>query len=146
MPALQKPYENFEKPGLVVSYQMAAVKIYKGSLVGVNAAGFLVQMAHGTAGLRFVGVANETADNSAGAAGDLSLNVNKTGTFVFKPVAGYTPAQGDLGKDIYANTDWEVQVSATGLTNAYKVGSVTRLETTSTGSAGVRIRIGNYTL
>jgi hypothetical protein len=146
MPALTQPYEAFEKPGLVVSYKISNVKILKGSLVAVNASGYLVPIAHGTANLKFVGVANETVDNSAGSAGDKSLNVTKTGSFVMKAASGFTPALADLGKEVYANTDWEVQVSTSGLTNPYKVGTIVSTETTSTGAAGVRVRIDNHSV
>ena len=146
MAALTKAFEAFEKPGLVVSYKVSNTKIFKGALAGVNASGFLVPMAHGTASLKFVGIANETIDNSAGAAGDKSLNVTKSGAFVFKAAAGFSPAIADIGKDVYANSDWEVQVAAAGLTNAYKVGTLTALETTSTGETGVRVRIDNFSV
>ena len=145
MPALTQAYEAFERPGLVVAYKLSNVKIFKGALVGVNAAGFAVPMSHATANLKFIGVANETVDNSAGAAGDKQITVTKTGSFVVKPT-GFTAAQADIGKEAYANTDWEIQIATAGLTNQYKVGTIVSLETTSTGAAGVRIRVDNYTL
>jgi len=145
MPSLTQAYEAFERPGLVVAYKLSNVKIYKGALVGVNAAGFAVPMAHATASLKFIGIANETVDNSAGAAGDKQITVTKTGSFVVKPT-GFTAAQADIGKEAYANTDWEIQIATAGLTNSYKVGTIVSLETTSTGAAGVRIRVDNYTL
>ena len=144
--ALTTPYETYEKPGLVVSYKLAAIKIYKGGMVGLNTLGYLTPMTHATGGLRFVGVANETVDNSAGAQGDKSVNVTKCGSFVMKPAAGYAAAIADLGKEVYANGDAEVQIGVGGLTNQYKVGTVVALETTSTGAAGVRVRIDNYSL
>jgi hypothetical protein len=144
--ALTQSYETFERPGLVVAYKQSNAKIYKGALVGLNASGYAVPMAHGTASLKFVGVANETVDNSSGAAGDKSLNLTKSGSFVFKAASGFTPAVGDLGKEVYANTDWEVQVATAGLTNQYKVGTIVGIETTSTGSTGVRVRVDNYSL
>ena len=140
------PFETYEKPGLVVSYKLSNVKIYKGALLAVDATGYLIPIAHGTANLKFVGVANETIDNSAGAAGDKSVNVTKSGSFVMKAIAGYVPAIADLGKEVYANTDWEVQIATAGLTNQYKVGTIVALETTSTGAAGVRVRVDNYAL
>lgn len=146
MAALTNSYETFEKPGLVVSYKLSNVKIYKGAMAGVNSSGYLVPMAHGTASLKFVGFANETVDNSAGSAGDKSMNITKSGSFVAKAVSGFTPAQADIGSEVYANTDWEVQTSTGGLTNQYKVGRIVGLETTSTGVAGVRVRAENYTL
>jgi hypothetical protein len=144
--ALTKAFEAFEKPGLVVNYKVSNTKIFKGALVGVNASGYLVPMAHGTASLKFVGVANETVDNSAGSAGDKSLNLTKSGAFVFKAASGFSPAIGDIGKDVYANSDWEVQIATAGLTNSYKVGTLTALETASTGDTGVRVRIDNFSV
>ena len=146
MAALTTTYENFEKPGLVVSYKASNVKIYKGAACGINATGYLVPMAHGTASLKFAGIANDSVNNSAGAAGDKSVNVTKSGSFVFKAASGYTPAQADVGAEVYANSDWEVQVSTTGLTNPYKLGRITGLENTSTGATGVRVRVDGYTL
>lgn len=145
MPSLTQAYEAFERPGLVVAYKLSNVKIFKGALVGVNASGFAVPMSHATANLKFIGIANETVDNSAGAAGDKQITVTKTGSFVVKPT-GFTAAQADIGKEAYANTDWEIQIATAGLTNQYKVGTIVSLETTSTGAAGVRIRVDNYTL
>lgn len=146
MAALSQAYETFERPGLVVSYKISNVKIYKGALVGVNSSGYLVPMAHGTASLKFVGSANETVDNSGGAAGDKSVNVSKSGSMVFKAASGFTPAITDLGKEVYATSDWEVQASTSGLTNQYKVGTITALESTATGANGVRIRVDNHTV
>ena len=144
MAALASNLETFEKPGLVVSYKQSNVALYKGALVGVNASGYLVAMAHGTANLKFIGVCNEKVDNSAGSAGDKSVNVTKSGSFVFKAASGYTPAIADIGKEVYANTDWEVQIATGGLTNQYKVGTIVGTERTSDGSEGVRIRIDSY--
>ncbi len=146
MAQLTQGYEAFERPGLVVTYKTAATRIFKGALVGLNTSGYAVPMAHGTASLKFVGVANETVDNLAGAAGDKQITVTKTGSFVFKPASGFSPAVADLGKEAYVNTDWEVQVVTTGLTNNYKIGTLVALETSSAGFAGVRVRIDNYSV
>jgi len=144
--ALTQSYETFEKPGLVVSYKQSNVRIYKGALIAVNASGYAIPIAHGTASLKFVGVANETIDNSAGSAGDKSINLTKSGSFVFKAASGFAPAVADIGKEVYANTDWEVQIATGGLTNQYKVGTIVAIENTSTGAAGVRVRVDNYSL
>jgi hypothetical protein len=143
---LTTAFETYEKPGLVVSYKLSNVKVYKGAMVGVNASGYLIPMAHGTASLKFVGIANETIDNSAGSAGDKSVNVTKSGSFVLKAVSGYTPAIADIGKEVYANSDFEVQIATAGLTNQYKVGTIVGVETTSTGAAGTRVRVDNYSV
>ena len=146
MAALSAAFETYEKPGLVVSYKLAAVKIYKGALVGINSSGYLTKMDPATASLKYIGVANETVDNSAGNAGDKSLNVTKSGSFVVKAASGFSPSISDLGKEVYASSDWEVQVLSAGFTNTYKVGTIVCLESTSTGAAGVRIRVDNHTV
>jgi hypothetical protein len=145
MPQLSQPYEAYERPGLVAAYKMAAVTAYKGAALGVGADGYCLPMTPATAGLKFIGIAVESVDNSGGAAGAKSVNVAKSGAFVFKAASGYTPVQADLGKEAYAAGDWEVQASASGLANAYKTGVIIGLETTSTGAAGLRIRIDNHT-
>ena len=146
MGQLTMGYETYERPGLVVSYKLAAVKVWKGGMVGVDATGYLRPMNPATASLRFMGIANETVDNAAGNPGDRSVNVTKTGSFVMKAAAGYVPAITEMGKEAYAASDWEANSSSTGLTNAYKVGTVVAVETTATGANGVRVRIDNYSV
>ncbi len=146
MASLTQAYEAYERPGIVVAYKMSNVNLYKGALVGVNASGYAVRMDPASASLKFVGVANETVDNSAGNAGDKSISVTKTGSFIFKPGGTFSPVQADLGKEVYAVSDWEVHTSSSGLTNAYKVGTIVALEPSSTGTVGPRIRVDNYSL
>lgn len=146
MATLAAAYEAFERPGLVVNYKISNAKVFKGSLIGLNSSGFAVVMNHVPNSLKFLGVANETVDNATGAPGDKSVNVTKSGSFVFKAASGFTPLVSDIGKEVYANTDWEVQIVTSGLTNFYKVGTIVSVETTSTGAAGVRVRIDNYSV
>lgn len=74
MAALTKDRTTEKKiPGLQ-SYPMAAVKIYAGSLVCKNAAGFAAPAAD-TASFKTLGVATETVDNTGGAAGDKRIKV-----------------------------------------------------------------------
>jgi hypothetical protein len=146
MGQLAASYETYERPGLVMAYKLAAVKVWKGAMVGVDATGYLRPMNPATANMKFVGMANETVDNSSGNAGDKSLNVTKTGSFVLKAASGYTPTITELGKEVYASSDWEANSSSTGLTNPYKIGTIVGVETASTGSSGVRVRIDNYTV
>lgn len=146
MPSLTQSFETYERPGLVVAYKMNNNKVYKGALVALNSSGFAIPIAHATASLKFIGVANETVDNSAGAAGDKQQTITKSGSFVCKAASGFTPTQADIGKEVYAFSDWEVQVATAGLTNLYKVGTIVALENTSTGAAGVRVRIDNYSV
>jgi len=56
-------------------YKVAAsTKIYKGGMVALNSAGYAVPAAN-TAGLRVIGICEEQADNSAGAAGAIDVKV-----------------------------------------------------------------------
>jgi hypothetical protein len=146
MPALTQAFETYEKPGLVVNYRQSNVKLFKGALIGTNANGHAVAMAHTVANLRFVGVAVDTVDNAAGTAGDKGIAVAKVGSFVLKAASGFTPAQADVGKEVFANSDWEVQIATAGLTHPYKVGTIVGVELTSTGAAGVRVRIDQHTV
>ena len=91
-------------------YKMAAVEIFAGSLVALNAAGYLTPAAN-TAGLRVVGVAQTTIDNSAGAAGDETMVVDE-GVFLFE---NGSPAltQAHVGSTIFAQDDQTVSSSST---------------------------------
>ena len=146
MAQLATSYETYERPGLVVAYKMAAVKIWKGALVGTDATGYLRPMNPATASMRFIGVANETVDNAAGAAGDRSVNVTKTGSFVLKAASGYSPSIADVGKEVYAASDWEGQTAITGLTSQYRVGTIVGVGGTARGAGGVRVRIDNHSV
>ena len=95
MTATTTAREAKRKDGEIVAYPMAAVKIPKGALVNINAAGYATN-ATDAAGETFAGVAYETVDNSAGSAGDLSIRVETTGTFVF--VDGGGNGTGRLGR------------------------------------------------
>lgn len=112
MAAATAPREAAKKAGEIISYPLAAAtKIYKGTLVFVTAAGYAIPARTGTATDVFVGVAAETQDNTAGAAGALSLLVEKTGTFVLGKA---TAAQTDVGIAFYAADDNNVTATSTG--------------------------------
>ena len=146
MGQLAAGYETYERPGLVVAYRMAATKIWKGALVGIDAGGYLRPLNPATGGMRFVGVANETVDNASGAAGDRTVNVTKTGSFVLKAAPGYVPSVADMSREVYAASDWEGQIGVAGLENTFKVGTVVAIENTATGASGVRVRIDNHSV
>ncbi|MEN6521269.1 MAG: hypothetical protein ABFD46_08995 [Armatimonadota bacterium] len=136
MTATTTARESKRKDGELIAYKMAAVKIPKGALVNINAAGFATN-ASDTAGETFVGVAYETVDNSAGAAGDKEIRVETTGTFVFAD-GGSNGAQTDLGIEFKIVDNQTVTDAAT--TNNIKAGvCVESVDTTN-----VRIRIDRY--
>ncbi len=90
---------------------MAAVKIPKGALVNINSSGYATN-ATDAASETFAGVAYETVDNSAGNAGDLSIRVQTTGTFVFVDGGG-NGAQTDVGVEFNVVDNQTVTDAAT---------------------------------
>ena len=85
--------------GKVISFKMDAVKIYKGSLVGMDASAGYATSAIPQASRPFLGVAEETVDNSGGSAGDKSIRVRTEGVFEFN-LAGSCD-QTYVGKEVY---------------------------------------------
>jgi len=136
MTATTNAREAKRKDGEIISYKMAAVKIPKGALVNINAAGYATN-ASDTAGETFAGVAYETVDNSAGSAGDLETRVETTGTFVFVD-GGANGAQTDVGAAFNISDNQTVTDAAT--TNSIKAGvCVESIDANTT-----RIRIDRY--
>lgn len=102
MAALTKDRETQQKHAGVKSYPVAAAtKIFKGSMVAINATGFAVPAAD-TANLRVAGVAYEQIDNSAGADGDLSIRVHVGRYFRF---AASSITQAMVGQTMYVVDD-----------------------------------------
>ena len=136
MTATTTAREAKRKDGEVIAYPIAAVKIPKGALVNINAAGFATN-ATDAAGETFAGVAYETVDNSSGNAGDVSIRVQTTGTFVFAD-GGANGAATDVGLAFRIVDNQTVTDAAT--TNNITCGvAVESISTTS-----VRIRIDRY--
>lgn len=84
----------------------AAVKIFGGSLVMRNAAGYLTKGATAT-GCIGVGRAEKTVDNSAGALGALSLDY-RLGSFLFANLAADLVTIADIGKPCFIADDQTV--------------------------------------
>lgn len=87
----------------------AATKIFAGTLAGIDSAGRAVP-ASDTAGLKVGGLAQETVDNSAGAAGALSINLKK-GVFKFDNSATAAIDADDVDKVCYVEDDHTVAES-----------------------------------
>ncbi len=137
MPALTQPYEAHEREGLIIAYPVKAnAKIWKGALVCVDSTGHLIPAADAS-GLRFVGVAFESVDNTGGGNGDKRCRVIKRGSFVYNRVGSYT--QADIGATVRAASDNEVAKIST---NNILVGTVVEL----LDGNRVRIRIDNHTV
>lgn len=118
MAPLTKDRNTVRKDGIEVAYPVAAsTKIYAGSQVCINTSGYAVPAAD-TAGYKFVGVAQEYVDNSAGANGDLTVRVRRKGSFEFAG-AGFTVT--DVDKVCFASDDQTVALSTT---NSVVVGRI----------------------
>lgn len=103
---------------------VAKTIIYGGAMVALDASGNAVP-AKKAADTIVVGRAEETVDNSAGAAGDLTIKV-KRGVFIFDndPASANKVTQAHVFKDCYVIDDCTVTSLATGSSVAGKVISV----------------------
>ena len=89
--------------GYVVLGVAAATKIYAGSLVAKNASGYAVP-ASNAAGLVVIGRAEAGADNSAGAAADISIVV-KPGVFAYNNSVANALTIANIGKKVWIEDD-----------------------------------------
>ncbi len=110
----------------------ATTKIYLGTLVALNAAGNAVP-ASDTAALRVIGRAEETIDNSAGAAADRSITV-KPGIFQYQNDGTNAITKAHVGKPAYVVDDNTVANTST---NKIVAGIVVRVD-----SEGVFLNVG----
>lgn len=108
MAALAKDRNTPARDGVRINAPVAAATIiYAGALVALNAAGDAVPAA-AALGLRAVGRAEARVDNSAGAAGDLSVELGR-GVFRFaNSAAGDAIARADIGTYVYLVDDQTV--------------------------------------
>lgn len=99
----------FIKEGKQVDLPVAAAALIElGNMAAVNAAGYLVPAAD-TTGLKVVGVASETADNTQGLDGAMTVRVLRNQSFLLEN-SGLT--QANVGADVYVADG--VTVKATG--------------------------------
>jgi len=109
MSALTKPFDIGIKDGYEARLKMAAEKIYQGSVVGVIIGTGYATKSLTTAAWRFMGVAEETVDNSAGSAGDKRIRIRRKGLCSFDS-SGLTVAS--VGAQVYFSDDHTVTTSA----------------------------------
>ncbi len=88
----------------------AAVLIYQGALVALNAAGFLEPVT-AAAGLTPVGRAEEQVDNTTGAAGDVNCDV-MSGIFEWVNDGVNPVALADTGAVVYGEDDQTISTNA----------------------------------
>ena len=129
MSALTRDRATPYREGIEVEYLVAAnTKIYAGSLVCVNAAGYAVPAAD-TAGYQLAGVALEQVDNSDGSDGGKTVRLRRTGVFEFDAVS---ISQSMVGLLMYAADDHTFD-DAAGLTNDIKVGLLVKYVSATKG-------------
>lgn len=108
--ALTRDRATSYREGIEIEYPVAAVKIYAGSMVCLNAAGYAAPAAD-TVNFKFAGVALEQVDNSLGSPGDKIIRVRRPGVFEFK---ASNIAQSDVGKQMYVVNDETFDVANPG--------------------------------
>lgn len=105
MAALTKDRDTARRQGEDFQHPVAAAKkIFAGSIVMLNATGYATPGAVATT-LKPAGVAQEQVDNSAGADGDVNVNVRKG---VFRFANDGTVARADIGGTAYVVDDQTV--------------------------------------
>lgn len=106
--------------GNILSYPQAVVNLIEGALICLNTAGYATNAAD-TAGFKFVGVLDESQNNSAGAAGDVRSKVWTYG--VIDVAANFAATAADCGKQVYAVDNQTVDLAAN-TTNDVLVGRI----------------------
>lgn len=111
------------------------IRIFGGSLTFIGADGFLTNVE--TAGTTpFAGIADNEADNLAGADGDIEIDVVDG---IWSHIDGSGFVQSDVGKDLFATDDNTLTMTATANTFVGRVvefRSSTRVAWRSSGLAG----------
>jgi hypothetical protein len=113
--------------GVQFALKMGAEKIVEGALVSVNSSGYAVN-AGDDAGAVFAGVAQETVDNSAGAAGDTEIVVRSGG--IVQLGAAFSAAQTNVGDEVTLSDNHTVDVAGT-TTNDVVCGRIQKVVSSS---------------
>ena len=122
------------------SYKIAAQKVLAGTLAVISAG--YAQMATSANGLIALGWFDETVDNSAGSAGDLSAPVNSGAAWFANSASTDAIAQTEVGKLCYL-VDNQTVAKTSGTTGARTLaGRVLAIDTTK----GVLVSIGLHNL
>lgn len=120
------PYTADQYPsGLIQAGLAAATIIYAGTMVALNAAGNAIS-AGDTASTRVVGRAEETADNSGGAAGEATISIRR-GTFKWENSISNPVTAASLGLEVVVEDDVTLTIAA-GATNDIPAGICIAIE------------------
>lgn len=120
MAALTAPFDVPQKLGFEFRIQQSATKIYRGGAVGVIiGTGYATPLVPATAGMQFIGVSQETSDNTNGVAGTIVydpinlknsfIRIQRMGIFAFNQ-SGIT--QASVGLPVYFSDDNTVTLTA----------------------------------
>jgi hypothetical protein len=132
MAALTSDRNTKTRDGFKFGFPVAAsTVIYVGALVGINSSGYAVPMSLSTT-LAIAGVCEAQANNAAGAAGAINVEVRK-GHYLFN-VTGTAITLANLNANVYASDDNTVTLTSTG---ASLVGTVSDVD--SSGKVWVKI-------
>jgi len=123
----------------VIAIPMAAVKLFRGAMIFLSTAGYANKPTN-TAGEKFLGIALETIDNSAGNAGDKEIHIVRKGLFS-PPVTG-SPTQASDLQAMYASDDQTTTLTA----NNNFVGRLETVESAGDTKGTVWIRMDSATL
>ena len=96
----------------------ASTHIYQGTLVALNLSGYLVP-ASADPSLTVVGVANDEADNSSGAAAAINCAVERGAFYLTNSSSTAAVSEADIGRDVFAVDD--LTVSRTNVAGTYPV-------------------------
>lgn len=108
------------RPADIENHPVAATTLISaGALVALDASGNAVNAAD-TAALRVIGRAEQTVDNTAGSAGDLTINVAR-GCFLFANSAGQAVTAAYKDKYVYVEDNETVAISSTNFIVAGRV-------------------------
>ncbi len=90
------------KDGDILAYKMGVTKIWKGDIVILKTDGYAYSSYEtGATGDQFIGIAEETVDNTGGSAGDLNIRVYRKYGSLHKLEISSTAIATDLGLPVY---------------------------------------------
>ncbi len=127
------------KAGELRGYPAGVDIFYKGAMVCINAAGFVVPAADTAGYTSVIGVVEKTVDNSGGSAGDLTVQIRANRHFLF--VATGTLVQGNVGETMYVVDDQTFNAGQQ--VNAIVAGVCTELVSTTAGYISIEIPAGS---
>ncbi|MEV7572627.1 hypothetical protein AB0P28_05930 [Pseudarthrobacter sp. NPDC089323] len=93
--------DAMRRDGELISMPVAAVKVFKGSLLANNTSGYATEAAD-TANFTLAGIAYDQVDNSAGAAGDKSVRVERKGVFELNRNSTNAHVDGEISSHLAA--------------------------------------------